>query len=289
MHLAKLYQETVQKFLAAGIEEARSDTDQLLGFCLGMSRSQLFLSGEKEINTAQLALCETYIERRLTREPLHYILGRREFWSLDFIVTSDVLIPRPETEFLVEKVLETLKIHGYKGGSIVDMCTGSGVIAVVLSLELKAHKVLAVDVSERALSVADANVARHGKTEDITLLCSDLFSAIASGINFELIVSNPPYIAQQELTVLQPEVRDWEPKKALAAGEFGLDIINKLAGQVHEFLAPGGWFFMEIGADQGKMVHDVFSGHSSRAYDCVEIINDLSQRPRVLKARKGSM
>lgn len=286
MQLAQFYQDTFQKLSQAGIEEARSDTVLLLCFCLGLTRTQLFLDSAKEINDRQLERCRELICRRVAREPLHYITGTKEFWSLEFLVSPAVLIPRPETEFLLEQVMKTLDQTGYKGGTILDMCTGSGVIAVVLALELDASWVIAVDRSEEALRTADANITRHEKKNKISLICSDLFSALSPHHGFELIVANPPYIAETELADLQPEVRKWEPETALAAGSQGLDVVKKLADQVVEHLMPGGWLFVEIGADQKEPVYAIFANHASDAYECVEIINDWSERPRVLKARR---
>jgi release factor glutamine methyltransferase len=166
------------------------------------------------------------------------------------------------------------------------MCTGSGVISVVLALELSAKRVIAVDSSEEALCVAAANVAKYDKMEEISLICSDLFTAISQQNGFELIVANPPYIAEAELANLQPEVRKWEPRTALAAGKEGLDVIKKLAEQAPEYLLPGGWLFIEIGADQRDSVQAMFTGPAGAAYDAVEIMDDWSNRPRILKARK---
>jgi release factor glutamine methyltransferase len=286
MQLAQFYQDTFQKFSQAGIEDARSDTVHLLCFCLGLTRTQLFLHSAKEINDRQLQRCRELVCRRLAREPLHYITGTREFWSLEFQVSPAVLIPRPETEFLLEQVLKTLGQTGYKGGTILDMCTGSGVISVVLALELDASRVIAVDRSEEALRIAAVNIARHKKKNEISLVCSDLFSALNPHRGFELIVANPPYIAVSEFEDLQPEVQKWEPETALVAGSKGLDVIEKLADHIFEYLMPGGWLFIEIGADQKESVYAIFAGHASDAYGCIEIINDWSERPRVLKARR---
>jgi len=286
MQLAQLYHETVQKLAEAGIDDPSGDADQLLGFCLGLTRSELFLNRVKRIDGRQLEICRQAVDRRLRREPLHYIMGTREFWSLDFSVTPAVLIPRPETEFLLEQVLKTLAVSGYSGGTIVDMCTGSGIIAVVLALELEAKKIIGVDASEKALRVAAANIARHKKIKEIDLVCSDLFAALNPREGVEIIVANPPYVAEGTLAALQPEVRDWEPPDALTAGLHGLDVIQRLADQVPAHLLPGGWLFVEIGADQKEAVHDIFSGHGSGAYECVEVLDDWAQKPRVLKARK---
>ena len=285
MLLAELYQDTLHRLSQAGIESAHNDTDLILGYCLEMTRSQLFLYPHKEIGPAKLARCLELVRRRVGREPLHYILGTREFWSKDFVVSPAVLIPRPETEFLLEYVLRTLSVFGYKGGPIIDMCTGSGVIAVVLALELDADKVLAVDRFEDALKIAAVNVARHAKKKRIALVASDLFSAIYPQAVYEVIVSNPPYIADGEIEGLEPEVHGWEPRSALVAGEEGLDIVKRLSDQAPLYLKPGGWLFVEIGAGQKNSVHSMFAYHSTGKYEHVDVIEDWSGRPRILQAR----
>lgn len=286
MRLAQLYQETVRKLARAGVENAQSDADQLLGFCLGLTRSQLFLHRDMELSGRQLGRCRELIGRRVSREPLHYITGTREFWSLEFSVSPAVLIPRPETEFLLDQVVQTLRHSGYQGGAILDMCTGSGVIAVVLAMELGAGRVVAVDRSPAALQVAAVNIARYDKENAISLLCADLFSALNQRAGFELIVANPPYVPTGDLAGLQPEVRDWEPLVALAAGGDGLDLIGRLAAEAPRYLKPGGWLFMEMGADQRDSVQAVFRSHADGEFDSVDILDDWSGRPRVLKARK---
>lgn len=286
MQLARLHQETVNKFLLAGIEDAESNAAQLLCFCLGLTRSELFLRASNEMSAGLLEDCNILVTRRLAREPLHYITGTKEFWSLDFTVSPAVLIPRPETEFLLDQVLQTLAVSGFQDGAVLDMCTGSGVISIILALELNAKKVIAVDRSKKALHVAAENISRHGKVTEISLICSDLFSAINPQTEFELIVANPPYVSEFELDNLQPEVREWEPKTALGAGEKGLDVIEALASQVPEYLLPGGWLFLEIGAQQKKPVQSLFADHAEGAFDEVEVIPDWAGRPRVLKARR---
>jgi release factor glutamine methyltransferase len=286
MQLAELYRETVLKLSRAGIENARADTDQLLGFALEMTRSQLYLRGTDELSSTQLARCRDLVGRRLAREPLHYITGVREFWSLEFVVSPAVLIPRPETEFLLERILDTLGREGYSGGPIVDMCTGSGVIAVVLSGEIEGCPMVAVDRSPAALQVAAQNVSRHRKDDRVLLVCADLFSALRPRQGFEVIVANPPYVAASEFAGLQPEVREWEPTGALLAGDDGLDVIRKLVADAPGHLFPGGWLFFEIGAEQENGINELFSGPAGDAYERVEIIRDWAQRPRVLQARK---
>ena len=196
---------------------------------LGWGGSDLLLRPELEVGEQETVRLAAALARRLAREPLQYITGTREFWSLDFIVSPAVLIPRPETEFLLDRVLAVLRRYGYSGGPVLDMCTGSGVIATILALELGARSVIAVDRSRVALQVALQNWKKHGQDGVVQPLCADLFTAFGPEARFELIVANPPYVAERDLVMLQPEVRDWEPESALFAGPRGLAIIEQLA------------------------------------------------------------
>ncbi|HBI14327.1 MAG TPA: peptide chain release factor N(5)-glutamine methyltransferase [Desulfobulbaceae bacterium] len=284
--LAQLFQHTTARLEQAGIEDARQEALQLFEHCLGLGQNDLLLRPELVVGEQKAGLLAIALARRLTREPLQYITGTREFWSLGFIVTPAVLIPRPETEFLLDRVLAVLRTDGYNGGPVLDMCTGSGVIAAILALELDAGSVIAVDSSYAALRVAVQNWKRHGRDGVIQPLCADLFTAFRHNARFELIVANPPYVAEADLVTLQPEVRDWEPKTALFAGPRGFSVIEQLACHGHEFLRAGGWLFMEIGSDQETEAHSLFTGQAEKRYERVEVLRDWSGRPRVLQARK---
>jgi len=286
MQFSQLYEETVSKLSQAGIDDATVDAALLLEFCCGLSRSQLFLHGAEDVPVKDLVLFYSVLERRLSREPLHYITGLREFWSLDFIVSPAVLVPRPETEFVLDTVLATVKKHGYCHGPVMDMCTGSSVIAVVLSRELNAGNVVAVDSSTDALLIAKQNIYKFGLEKKIILICSDLFTALRQNEQYEIIVANPPYIADDDVTSLQPEVRDWEPRSALTSGPEGLDVIARIADQAYRYLIPGGWLFLEIGSDQGEKVNELFKNHTSKEYDNVSVLADWSERSRLLQARR---
>ena len=286
MQLAQLFQETQDRLARAGIEDARQEALQLFEFCLGLDARQLLLRPALAVDDQRLDRLAAALARRLAREPLQYITGTREFWSLDFIVSPDVLIPRPETEFLLDRVLAVLGRQGYAGGPVLDMCTGSGVIASVLALELRCRTVVAVDQSLAALRVAVRNWQRHGQAQVMQPLCADLFTAFTPSTRFELIVANPPYVAAGERAALQPEVRDWEPPAALFAGPRGMDIIAQLVHQGGAFLQPGGWLFVEIGADQEAEVLTLFTGQAQTRYEDVAVLRDWSGRPRVLQARK---
>ncbi len=286
MQFAQLYEDTTSMLMQAGIDDAKVDAFLLLEFCFGLTRSQLFLNGAKEVPVHDLERFHSVLERRLSREPLHYITGIREFWSLDFIVSPAVLIPRSETEFAIDTVLATVKEHGYNHGPVLDMCTGSGVIAVVLSRELCSGNVVAVDISLESLLIATQNIHKFELEDTVSLVCSDLFHALKENEQYEVIVANPPYIAERDITGLQSEVREWEPRLALTGGSEGLDVIEEIADQAYKHLTPKGWLFVEIGSDQEQKVHKLFAEHTSKKYDKVSVQSDWSGRPRLLQARR---
>ena len=170
------------------------------------------------------------------------------------------------------------------------MCTGSGVIAVVLARELEASQVIAVDSSADALHIASRNIHRYELENTVLPVCSDLFTGIQKGMGFELIVANPPYIDEADIAGLEPEVRDWEPRTALTGGAEGLAVIKMLADQAFRYLVPGGWLFVEIGSDQGEKAYKLFAEHAGNEYEHVAILPDWSGRQRLLQARrKGKM
>lgn len=285
MRFSQLFQETVDTLSLAGIEDAQIDTFQLIDFCFQVSRTQYVLRQDQDVPQKGLRLFRKVVKRRASREPLQYILGVREFWSLDFFVSPAVLIPRPETEFLLDRTMSICKQYDLQPHSVLDMCTGSGVIAVVLAKELQAERVVAVDRSIAALELAARNLKKF-ELDQVCLVCSDLFSALAADMQFDLIVANPPYISDLDHDSLQPEVRCWEPHSALFGGSGGLDIITRLADTAFAFLRPKGWLFVEIGADQGEEAKQLFFSHPSGAYELVEVAPDWAGRSRVLQARR---
>lgn len=265
----------------AGIAEAVLDARLLLQHLTGLTRSQLLLRGTLVLDERTKKRYRHLVEQRRQRIPLQYLTGSQEFWSMEFAVSPAVLIPRPETEFLLEQVLA---VYGKEPVTrALDMCTGSGVIAVVLAKELKCP-VVAVDISEEALQVAAMNFSKHLAADQILPVCSDLFAALAGQRQFDLIVSNPPYIADQQIDLLEPEVCRAEPRLALAGGPDGIRCIRRIAAEALTFLRPGGWLFLEIGADQKATVEGLFQT-LCRHYTEVRVIDDWAGRPRVLQAR----
>jgi release factor glutamine methyltransferase len=290
-----VFNTAVQRLKKADIPEPELEISLLLSHVLKIDRTAVLLAGDEVISSDQIALFEKNITRRLAREPLAYITGEKEFWSLPFKVSNDVLIPRPETEFLLEKVLSTVKSAMAGFGSeprILDLGTGSGVIAIIMALELASAKVTATDCSFKALKVAGDNAKKHQVAERVTFINSDWIGGLAAGAEFDIVISNPPYIANEHLATscnskpgrLQPEVVNFEPMLALNGGEHGVVQINRIAAEAGNVLKPGGWFFMEIGADQKKEVLAIFQ--KTTAFDSLEIFNDYAGLPRVLQARK---
>ncbi|MDJ0621367.1 MAG: peptide chain release factor N(5)-glutamine methyltransferase [Desulfocapsaceae bacterium] len=287
MIIAQLLREGATKLKRAGISEPDLDCILLLGHCLKMGRTELFLRGNEPIDEQAEQLYYCYLERRAAREPVAYIVGYREFWSLDFMVNNKVLIPRPETEFLLETALKQIGEASLIISQGADLCCGSGVGAVVLARELKA-RILAVDFSTEALDVCQYNCKRHGVEDYVTLLCSDLFKGVDQRTVFSFIVANPPYVRSSEIrSNLEPEVTEFEPYLALDGGKDGLDCIRQIARQVINHLEPSGLFFMEFGADQAEEVHLLFSRveQGGRFFQRVEILQDYSGRDRVLAAQ----
>lgn len=285
MQIQHVLAEAADALAAAGIEDSRLEAELLLRGCLNLSRSELFLRLASPLPPDREVHLQNLLSRRCLREPLQYILGSCEFWSLDFLVTPAVLIPRPETEFLLSHALSTLQ----KGGKnspryILDLCTGSGAIAVVLAKEFSGAEVIAADFSLEALAVARKNISRHELAQRIRLVCADLLTCFRPAPLFDLIVTNPPYIKADDLPVLAPEVRDWEPHLALSGGRSGLDIIRRISRSAGQHLRPGGRLFMEIGADIGKETEQVFL--QAGQYEQVKIVPDWAGRPRVLQAGK---
>ncbi len=267
---------------------ARRDAELLLLRVLGRDRAWLLTHPEAELTPEQAQQYETWIARRARHEPVQYILGEQEFFGLAMRVTPAVLIPRPETEHLVEALLERVPNHAPL--RICDVGTGSGAIAVALAHALPRAQVTALDVSAAALEVARENAERHRVAERVRFVESDLLDAVR-GERFDAIVSNPPYIAESE--ILEPQVRDYEPHAALYAGETGLEVYRRLIPEAQEALIPGGWLLLEIGHGQREALASLLSSHPGSfgggpgaAWDAVEFVNDLAGIPRVAIARR---
>lgn len=286
--LADLLSWTARQLRRAGIEAADLEARLLLEHVLRLSRSGLILAGGQRVTPDDLARVTELLCRRLAREPLQYLTGRREFWSLDFLVSPSVLIPRPETEFLLHEVLAGQGDVPREGG-VLDLCCGSGVIAVVLAKELiSPRRIIGADISPAALALARVNARRLGVAARIDWLCADLCSAFAAAACWALVVANPPYISSDDLATLEPEVREFEPRLALDGGMDGLEIIRRLLVQAGPALLPGGMLYCEIGAEQERQVLEIANAQPVLAdlFDEVVVSRDWAGRPRVLRARR---
>jgi release factor glutamine methyltransferase len=272
------------RLAAAGIEpgEAAMDAELLAREVLGWDRAR-FLAHEIDAAPASLtAPFEALVSRRERREPVSEILGRREFWGLDFEVTRDVLTPRPETEIIVEEAIARAACEPAPALRIADVGTGSGCLAVVLAREFPRSTLVATDISPSALEVARRNAARHGVADRIDFRRTSLLDGIAPA--FDLVVSNPPYVPTRDLASLPPEVRNFEPREALDGGNDGLDAVRDLAKGAAGVLSPGGWLIMEFGYGQESGVRAAIADTS---LELVGIRSDLQGIPRTLVARPG--
>jgi release factor glutamine methyltransferase len=284
--IGRLLQWTTGYLKERGADSPRLDAEVLLAESLGCRRIELYTTfGEVPEEAARTAFREL-VRRRAEGAPVAYLVGRREFYSLSFRVTPEVLIPRPETEFLVVRLLDLAKLQTPAGETweIADVGAGSGVIAVCAAKRLENSRVTAVDISPAALKVAQTNAAEHSVGERIEFVESDLFSAVPAGRRFDFIVSNPPYVAEREMAGLQRDVRDYEPHLALVAGPRGTEVIERLIPQAAERLVPGGWLLSEISPQLDAAVRDLIAADDR--FELFPTIKDLAGLPRVVQARR---
>ncbi len=273
-------QWTTKYFSQKEFEQPRADAEVLLAHALGVERIQLYLNYDKPLSAEELALFRGLVRRRASFEPTQYITGKQEFWSLDFEVTPAVLIPRPETEVLVEKALE---IAGNEPSLVLDIGTGSGAIAIAMAHERTGIRIVAADKSWSAIEVARRNAARHGVADRIFFVAADLFGAVAPLPLFDLIVSNPPYVSDAELLDLSAEIANYEPRSALrGGGKRGLALIRKILEGFHARLKPNGSLLMEIGLGQAEILEAEFSERLAGRFQFFE---DYSGVKRVLHVR----
>jgi len=277
--------EATRLLRLAQLTEARREAGSLLADLLRKDRAFLITHSKDVLATDQLKVFRDWTARRASGEPLQYITGHQEFFGLDFEVNHDVLIPRPETELLVETALELID-DADASLSICDIGTGSGCIITSLLHERPRARGFAVDISAAALNVALRNAARHRVSERATFVVADCFAGFREGeTRFEMIVSNPPYVAVRDLPSLQREVRDHEPLVALTSGEDGLSMIRRLLNEAPAFLAAGGYLVLEIGYDQCAAVEQLID---FRTWNLIDIRQDLQGIPRIVALRLNS-
>ncbi|MCE2414802.1 peptide chain release factor N(5)-glutamine methyltransferase [Candidatus Poribacteria bacterium] len=275
---------TVGYFQQHGVPNPRLDAEVLLGHLLEKSRLQLYLHFEMPVFQEHLTPFRELIKKRIAHTPVSYLTNRKEFMSLDFYVDERVLIPRPETEQLVETILITETENSQR---LLELGTGSGVIATSLALQQPEWEIVATDISESALTVARKNAETHACVSQIEFLAGDLFEPVAAinaneDAQFDWIVCNPPYIKNTERATLSPDVRDHEPEIALFAGDDGLDVIRRLIAEAPKYLAPEGRLILEIGATQAKPVQTLLDAES--AYATYELFNDYAGKERIVLA-----
>jgi len=259
MHVADAIADAARSLSEASSPAPRMSAEALLCAVLDEPRSFLFAHPDARLSPAQLDQYQSMLARLAAGEPLQYVLGHQEFWGLDFKVTPDVLIPRPETELIVEGVLELVSRGALATNArIVDVGSGSGAIALSLAHSLPQASVTAVDISSSALAIARENAERLHLAERVRFLESDLLASVA-GERFDLVVSNPPYVSTLEAATMQREVVEHEPHLALFAGADGLDIYKRLIPLAFSVLAPQGWAVFEIGSGQGEALRELFA------------------------------
>jgi release factor glutamine methyltransferase len=274
--------ESIKALDAAEIPSARLDAEVLLSFCLGCDRLEFYKNPDMIIGETQIAVFRNLIARRLQWEPVAYITGRKEFWSFTLEVNNSVLIPRPDTEIIVEETINICRKIDSSEIKILDIGTGSGAIAIALASEITVAKIVATDISLEALNMAQKNAAALGLKEKIDFRSGDLFEPV-NGF-FDIIVSNPPYIAAEEYEKLPAGVKNYEPREALLAGKSGLEFYEKLIYQTAGFLQKNGWLLLEIGAKQEAGVRGIME--AAGFYDNIEMRRDYAGLPRVIKARR---
>jgi release factor glutamine methyltransferase len=262
-----------------GIIEPRREANSLLAFYLGKDKTFLIAHPEFELTEVDEVLFYQLVFRRANREPFQHITGKQEFYGLDFEVNSDVLIPRPETEMIVENAIEILQ--DLENPRFCEVGVGSGCISISILYNVPNAVAVSLDISASALEMTERNAEKHNVLDRLELKISDVFSGLNEG-RFNLIVANPPYVPSQEIEHLQAEVRDFEPLKALTDGKDGLSIIEKIILDSPKFLRPNGFLLMEIGFTQAEKVSQMFSG---KVWQTVEILPDLQGIPRMVKAR----
>jgi release factor glutamine methyltransferase len=284
VHLKDALTSAIERLAAAHVGSPRMNAELLLMFTLGCDRAYLFAHPERELTSEEQTCYEEALTRRSRGEPVQYITGHQEFWGMEFIVTPAVLIPRPETEHVIEIVLDLARVRRAPSPAsslrIVDVGTGSGCIAITLAKEIPQAEIHATDISPAALEIARANAARHQFENRIHFHQADLLQGLDPG-TFDFVVSNPPYVGESEEDQVQLEVRKFEPRSAVFAGPTGLEVIDHLIPQAQTALKSGGWLIMEISGTIAEGAKRMLSG-----WQHIQSTNDLQGIPRVASAQK---
>jgi release factor glutamine methyltransferase len=283
--VGRLLQWTGDYLKSHGSDSPRLDTELLLAQAMGCKKIELYTRFEEEPKEDVRTAFRALVKRRAEGEPVAYLIGHREFYSLDFRVTPDVLIPRPETEHVVVALLDAAKAKPKDTQwNIADVGTGSGILAVCAAKNLPASRITALDISPAALDIAKENAEKHNVASRIEFIENDLFAAVPVERKFDFIVSNPPYVAEGDTETLSPEVRKFEPHTALFAGPKGTEVIERLIPQSAERLKPGGQLLMEISPMIEDKVREIIEADG--CFELFPTIKDLARQPRVIQAKK---
>ncbi len=271
------------------IESPRLSAEILLAHQLDVQRMDLYLNFDKPLNESEISGYRSLIRRRIKREPTQYITGVQEFWSLEFIVGPQTLIPRPESELLIEQAIKLLNAEPRlkdKSFTLLDLGTGSGALAISMAKEMSQARIGAADISAEALGLAKLNAKKHGVSDRIEFHQGDLWEPIrAQGATFDIILSNPPYVSDKEYDALPPEVRDYEPRTALDGHEGGMHYIERIIAEGNEFMNPKGWLLLEMAPGQTEKALGLIG--QNKSYDEKYRVKDYSHHYRVVAARKG--
>jgi release factor glutamine methyltransferase len=286
--IQKLLNWTAEYLTNKGVDSPRFSAELLLSHTLGLKRIELYTQFDKQVPQQQLDLLHGLVKRAGLHEPVAYLTGKTEFYSLELDISGDCLIPRPETELLVQRAIEFLRTRsGIQ--YVCDLCTGSGCIAVAIAKNVPDARVTATDISAAALEVAARNAEKHRLMEQVRLLCGDLFEPIIQQLDvtqFDLIVCNPPYVSTAEYEKLDKNVKDYEPESALLAGADGMDVYRRIIKKVDEFLKPSAELMLEIGHAQGSAVRELLEQTGTFAQ--IKIEKDLHDNDRIVTASKMS-
>jgi release factor glutamine methyltransferase len=283
MQLKQAVDSAYQLFVENDVPSPRLNAELLLLFVLSRERAYLYAHPERELTPDEQSNFDEVVRERARGCPTQYITGHQEFWGLDLLVSPAVLIPRPETEHVVETVLELVKEYRFDGPGrlkLVDVGTGSGCIALAMASELPHAEIHACDISEEALEIARVNAARLALGGRVLFRKSDLLSVYA-GEHFDFVISNPPYVGECDADKVQKQVREFEPKVAVFSGREGMEIYRRLVPQAHKHLRPGGWLVAEIGYSEEDNVRNLLAGWAE-----IQVTPDLQGIPRVVAARK---
>jgi release factor glutamine methyltransferase len=268
------------------IDSPRLTAELLLADVLKTNRIGLYVRFDQPMDTPELAAFRGHLQRRSRKEPTQYILGTQDFWSLTFKVDSRVLIPRPETECIIEEVQRLVRARSLAGdGEFLDLCTGSGAIACALAAEFPFSDIHASDISKEALALAKENAEDNGLEQQISFFQGSLFEALPE-VQYDLIATNPPYIRHEEMETLQEEVRLFEPHLALDGGKAGMDLIEQILHDAHRYLKPGGVLLMEIGSSQGQEALEAVK--KAPELEEARLLQDYAQLDRILCCRRTS-